>query len=311
MRPGQPHAARARATLVGVTAAIAAACPAAAAATAPARQFNAPGQAHAHTCVRLASAHPALRFAGGTRTGFAATDRATSRKRRCARGSALLDLHEIIPSPAGPLVFRRPAFMGKGAGNVKYGELRVADIAGPLPVPIPAGDGRGAPCALAGETGYRVAVRSIPRTMHYKPPQSVPTGRNRGASFMHYGDPAADQGTYHRLHYSYLLWSFVNVSGGGMVRTLLAPGQIVRPCDVAPITMRAWSKSGAVNGHVTARYVRVLAGSCPLYGWMVWSHRYGRRAPIRHAVPMRRAPPPDPKPDPACPVSPAAAAAPD
>jgi hypothetical protein len=37
--------------------------------------------------------------------------------------------------------------------------------------------------------------------------------------------------------------------------------------------MSSWDDAGNVNGFVTARYVRVLAGSCPLYGWMVWTRR--------------------------------------
>jgi hypothetical protein len=294
--------------LTAVVAAVA--WPAAAAATAPARRFNAPGQAHAHVCVRLSSARPSLRFGDGTPTGFSVTDQPTTHKRHCAPGTALLDLHEVIPSKAGPLVFRRRDYAGKAAGNVKYGELSVSDIASRLPASAPAGGGRGAPCTLAKEASYRVSVRSIPTAMRYKRPQAVAAG-NGGATFMHYGDPAADQGTNHNVHFSYLLWSFLNVRGGGMVRTLLAPGQIVRPCDVTPITMNAWDSSGAVNGHVTARYVRALAGTCPLYGWMVWSHTYwpGGTAAVSHVVAMRKAPPRDPEPDPACPVSPPAAAA--
>ena len=287
----------------------AAVCPGGAAATAPARLFDAPGQAHARRCVRLASSQPLLRFGDGTPTGFSVRDWRTAKKRRCAPGLALLDLHEILPSEAGPLVFERPPFLGAGAGNAKYGELAVSDIAGPLPAIAPPEDGRGAACTLAAEAPYRVSVRSIPKAMHYKRPADVPSGSNRGTSFVHYGDPGADQGTSGSSHYTYLLWSFVDVHGGGMVRTLLSPGQVVQACDVKPITMSSWDSTGAVNGSVTARYVRVVAGTCPLYGWMVWSHthldRHARAVP--HAVPVRDAPPPDPPPDPSCPVSPPAA----
>ena len=239
-------------------------------------------------CVRLSSPRPELRFGDGAPTGFSVGDGPTAHERSCDPDSALLDLHEILPSAAGPLVFQRPAYSGRAAGNAKYGELAVSDIAGPLPAVAPAGDGRGAPCLLANETPYQVSVRSIPRVMHYKRPQDLRTGSNHGASFMHYGDPAADQGTTHSIQYTYLLWSFTDVRGGGMVRTLLAPNQVVRVCAVEPITMSSWDYAGAVNGRVTARYVRVVAGTCPLYGWMVWSHTHLDRhaRPVAHAVPL-------------------------
>jgi hypothetical protein len=140
--------------------------------------------------------------------------------------------------------------------------------------------------------------------MHYKRPQDVRSGSNNGTSYMHYGDPGADQRSGPRKHYTYLLWSFVDVHGGGMARTLVAPGELVRPCDVQPLTRPSWDRRGAVNGRVTARYVRVLAGACPLYGWMVWSHTYysgGATTPVAHAVPLRSSPPPDPQPAPGCP----------
>jgi hypothetical protein len=121
-----------------------------------------------------------------------------------------------------------------------------------------------------------------------------------------YGDPAADQGENDgAIHYTYLLWSWIDVAGGGTVRTLLAQGQVVRACDVASITSPSYGSDGAVNGEVTARYVRALAGSCPVYGWMVWSHTYyGNRAgAIAHATAMSIPPAPEPPPDPACPVA--------
>jgi hypothetical protein len=187
---------------------------------------------------------------------------------------------------------------------VKYGAVSLTDLAGTPQVPVPAGAGRGAACILGTGPAYAVRVQSIPKSMHYKRPQDLASGSNRGASFMHYGDPGSDQGTRHGIHYSYLMWSFVDVHGGGMARSLLSPGQLVQPCDVAPITMPSWDSSGAVNGSVTARYVQVHAGSCPLYGWMVWSHTYGAAgtAPVAHAEPFHGAPPPAQVPLPGCPA---------
>jgi len=140
--------------------------------------------------------------------------------------------------------------------------------------------------------------------MKYKRPQDVASGNNSGASFLHYGDPGADQGSRDDIHYSYVLWSFVNVRGGGIVRTLLKDDQSVRPCDVAPITMDSWDREGNVNGTVTARYVRIMAGTCPTYGWTVWSHDYfGDGEPAApHQRAMTGPPPTDPTPNANCPV---------
>lgn len=247
----------------------------------------------------LAAGSAPLRYGDGTATGFTLTgDELSFDDGSCPPGGARLDLHELIPSAAGPLAFHRGGSGYADRGNVKYGELAVADLGAPLRAPVPSSGGRGAPCALAAEPPYQVAVRSITSRMHYKS-----TG---GASYVPYGDPAADQGSNDgSVHYSYLLWSFVNVAGGGTVRTLLPEGQIVRACDVDPITLSSYDSAGAVNGQVTARYVRTLAGSCPVYGWMVWSHTYygNRTGAIAHASVAASVPPPDPVPDPACPVA--------
>jgi hypothetical protein len=208
-----------------------------------------------------------------------------------------LDLHEAIPSAAGPLVFHRGGNGYVDDGNVKYGELLASDLAGPLPPVTPSSGGRGAACALAPEPPSQVHVRSIPGRMRYKPPP------NRGTSFSHYGDPAADQGDRDDVHYTYLLWSFLDVQGGGTVRVLLRPDQYVWPCDVAPVTTSSWDADGNLNGQVTARYVRLLAGSCPLYGWTVWSHKYLDHAAVAHTTPAAAPPPADPQPDPTCPVA--------
>jgi hypothetical protein len=258
-------------------------------------------------CVLLASPSSPLRFGDGAPTGFGVDDqRSFDEDGRCPAGTVRLDLHEVIPSPAGSLVFHRGGNGYVDAANVKYGHLATNEIADQLPAPVPSSGGRGAPCARLEEAPYRVQVRTIPARMHYKRPEDLPSGSNKGTSFEHYGDPAADQGRRRDIHYSYLVWSFVNVRGGGMVRTLLAPDQILHACDVDPASMDAWDRDGRVNGHVTARYVRVLAGGCPLYGWMVWSHDYFDDAagPVSHAGGADGPPPPEPAPDAACPLSP-------
>jgi hypothetical protein len=280
--------------------------PAAAQATEPASLYDAPGQLHNDVCVRLASGAEPLRFADGTPTGFRLTGDVRMDPDQCPAGRVRLDLHEIIPSLLGPLAFHRGGNGYEDEQNVKYGALAESDLAGDLPTPEPSSGGRGAACTLADEPAYHVRVRAIPKIMKYKRPQDTPLNNNAGASFMHYGDPGADQGDRRDVHYSYLVWSFVDVQGGGMVRTLLAPGQVVRPCDVEPIRMQSYDREGDLNGRVSARYVKTTVGTCPVYGWMAWSHNYygdGGAAAVDHAEAMSLPPPPDPPADPDCPAA--------
>ena len=257
-----------------------------------------------NVCARLTSPTAPLLYGDASPTGFGLDDQRTFDDNRCLPGTVRLDLHELIPSTEGPLAFHRGGNGYHDDQNVKYGELAWQGLAGPLPAPVLSRGGRGAPCDLAPGAASRVDVRSIPAEMHYKRPQDVASGSNNGASFMHYGDPASDQGSRHDIHYSYLLWSFPNVRGGGIVRTLLKGDDVIRPCDVVPITMDSWDRAGAVNGRVVARYVRLMAGSCPVYGWMVWTHdSFADSAPaINHFAAGPASPPADPSPDPACPV---------
>jgi hypothetical protein len=273
-----------RALLLAATLALV--VPAPAAATQPASTYNADGEAHADRCVRPAGTIP-LRYANGEPTGFTVSGSAAYTDGSCPDGTIRLDLHEIVDSPLGPLAFERGGNGYVDAQNAKYGQVALSDLADPVGDPVPSGGGRGAPCPLVAGSRYEATIASIPAAMHYKRPQDVPSGNNSGASFLHYGDPGADQGDRHDVHYSYLLWSFLNARGGGHVRTLLHEGQVVQPCDVDPILMDAFDSAGDVDGTVLARYIRTDDGGTPLYGWMVWEHdaQDGNGA-VAHARPL-------------------------
>jgi hypothetical protein len=282
--------------------------PAGARAAQPASLFNANGQDHALLCVPLASSPVPLWFPDGeTQTGFTLTNDLTFNDGRCPSNTVRLDYHESFPTPVGQLVFHRGGNGYSDEQNTKYGHLATSDIGMQLPAPVPSGGGRGAPCAALTGDPHAVDVKTIPAEMHYKRPQDLPSGSNRGSSFEHYGDPGADQGADTTKHYTYLLWSFVNVRGGGIVRTLLEPGQTVRPCDVDPVTMDSWDREGNVNGSVTARYVESRVGNCRVYGWTVWTHRYSPDGPadVAHTA-LDATPDPRGTTDPGCPVADAA-----
>jgi hypothetical protein len=258
----------------------------AAAATEPASTYNADGEAHADRCVRPAGTIP-LRYANGAPTGFTVSQAAAYTDGSCPDGTIRLDLHEIVDSPVGQLAFERGGNGYVDAQNAKYGQVALSDLVDPVGDPVPSGGGRGAPCPVLAGSRYEATIASIPAAMHYKRPQDVPSGNNSGASFLHYGDPGADQGDRHDIHYSYLLWSFLNARGGGHVRALLREGQVVQPCDVDPILMDAFDSAGDVDGTVLARYVRTDDGGTPLYGWMVWEHdAQDGNGTVAHARPL-------------------------
>ena len=257
--------------------------PAGAAASEPASTYNADGQVHADRCVAPEAPDIQLRYLDAAPTGFAIPDPLSFTDGSCPDGQLRIDLHEVVDSSAGPLVFARGGNGYVDDQNAKYGQVLVSDLASDPGTPTPAGGGRGNACATLLDATYATQVASIPHDLHYKRPQDVPGGNTSGASFQHYGDPGADQGDRHDVHYSYLLWSFLNAHGGGHVRALLAPDQVVQPCDVDPILMDAWDSDGNVDGDVLARYVRTEEGGTPLYGWMVWEHRSGDEPTVEHA----------------------------
>jgi hypothetical protein len=246
------------------------------------RSTNTDGQRHVDRYAALALDAVPLRYPDGRPTGFELDRSMRLRDGTCA-GMARLDLHEVIDSAAGELVFHRGGRGFEYPYEVKYGHVAVADLAVVPGRPVASGGHRGAAVPVAGEP-LTVAVRSIPAEMHYKRPQDTPRGQNRGASFLHYGDPASDQGERHDVHYTYLLWSLPNVRGGGMVRALLRDGDSVTPCDMRPVTMDSFDSDGAVNGWVEGVYVRLALEKADLYGWVVAAHALGDDEPIAHLL---------------------------
>lgn len=295
--------------LAGLVAVLLGAAPSVASATEPASTYDAPGQQHNDKCVQLGPALSLidLRYLGGQPTGFQLSNAlAFTGSGGCSTGQIRLDLHEIVSVPstidgvANPfvrtgdkLVFHRGGSGYADAQNVRYGQLAVSQLTR-LPKPVPSGANRGARCKTVIGTAYKVSVQPIPQDMKYKSPAQT-AGNNAGASYLHYGDPAAQQGDQDpqkystdptkQIHYSTLTWSWIDVAGGGHNRILLGAGQDIRLCDVDPILHDSWAPSslapgGQVNGWVEARYVQTRVGDGkPLYGWMVWRHHYDGDGP--------------------------------
>jgi hypothetical protein len=301
--------------LAGVVAVLLGAVPAVAQATEPASTYNTRGQLHNDACVNSGPSQVAhgpsldLRYLSGLATGFQLL-RITPEfdpGGGCTRGQIRLDLHEIVAAPSATqphgvlkdgLVFHRGGSDYVDAENVRYGQLAVRELKGTSPADLarrvrPSGGNRGAECPTVLPTPYKVSVQPIPQEMKYKSPKDA-KGSNAGASYLHYGDPAAQQGQQNpqkylapswdpaqQIHYSTLTWSWIDVGGGGENRILLAPGQDIRLCDVEPIDYPSWAPGsdpkdeGQVNGSVEARYVQAQVGDgAAVYGWMVWTHHF-------------------------------------
>ena len=190
------------------------------------RSYNTDGQRHADRCVRPRPGEVPLRYADYAPTGFHISSDLVLRDSSCQPGCVRLDHHELLSTPQGELCFHRGGHGYEDAANVKYGHVAVDDLIDDPGPPTPSGGHRGAPASVTSER-LVVRVRSIPPSMHYKRPSDTRAGSNRGARFLHYGDPAADQGDREDVHYTYLVWSFLNTRGGGMVRSLLRDGDEV------------------------------------------------------------------------------------
>lgn len=251
------------------------------------------GQRHADAYVRPRLAELALRFPDGEPTGFALDARRLAfRDGRGVDGCLRLDFHELLDSPAGSLAFHRGGAGYADAQNVKYGHVALDELLHPPRQPEPSGGHRGEPVELDGAP-LVVRVRSIPRAMHYKRPQDPPVGHSkRGARWLHYGDPGADQGERHDIHYSYLCWSWLDARGGGMVRALLREGMTFLPAAVEPIRRPAWDEAGRENGEVVGVYGAIELPGGRLFGWAARSHRYDcddRGETVAHLARARRA----------------------
>src|SRR4051812_8945909 len=98
-------------------------------ATEPATLYDAPGQGHANFCAHLVGASAPLRFGDTGPTGFSVTNAFTFDPGQCPDGTVRIDLHEVLPSGVGPLVFHRGGNGYIDDANVKYGGLTSGDLA--------------------------------------------------------------------------------------------------------------------------------------------------------------------------------------
>ena len=129
-----------------------------------------------------------------------------------------------------------------------------------------AGNGNSAPDIIAANgqrKSYYVTPVAISSNITFVGPTD---GITRG--FDTYGRPGASKGY---PNYTYMVWSWVNKGGGGLVRTIMKTNEVFYPSDVSTIDMTSTSASGSVK----AMYGFTYQGGVRLYGWTVHSHHEG------------------------------------
>lgn len=251
--------------------------------------FNLPN-GHNDRCVKLAHDAVELRYADFTPTGYKLSKSQLNFKadpdldfdndpnipgnQECKSGFARLDAQEIVITSQGLLVFHRGGH-GYTSKSVRYGHLAVADIASAFSVG--SGFGNGKPCEASvnpqTKGHFRIKVASINAEMHYCKTGSACNSADTTNSYESYGDPAQDKGdALPNVHYTPLSWSWINVPGGGVYRTLLRDGDEFYRCDVPSIKLASVTDTGKKNGWVQAVYGGALQGDKWLYGWIVYAH---------------------------------------
>ncbi len=268
----------------------------------PSSDFNRPGK-HNDQCSRLAAATVALRYPNGTPTGYSLKkselgfDRTVRDDRDgnstpghvCGNSEVQLDAQEIVKATFDGaerrLLFHRGGNGYAAGAQIKYGYVALADLADHVDIDLEsAGNGKACTASQnpATDQSYAITPRSIPAGMNFRKSnyaECVAKEANDNVcanGFSSYGDPGFDQGNFapaDRHHYTYLLWSFTNIAGGGAVRSVLPENATFHRCNVRAIKQKAYSANGRREiGWVKSVYGKVrLSGGDWQYGWITHS----------------------------------------
>jgi hypothetical protein len=245
--------------------------------------------------VRDRAATPALGFDGARLPFDLVTGQEPGTRPRCRRDELRLLRLQALSIGGERTYVRRggcalPCVARQATAHVPAGALarRVSLL------PISARNGNGAPVP-----GCETAVRNAPqhvgrelRRMYYKTPAELHARRNAGRSggdgarWSNYGDPG---GTYPGpegavAHYNYLLWNLPRsarglLPGGGIVEAILPAGTPLSLCRGERLTLPAFDRRGARNGHVDFGYAKIrgatgAGGSYAIYGWVLLGYAY-------------------------------------
>lgn len=244
--------------------------------------FNRDGVTHHAQYIRLKDGSAEVRDVGFAPIGFTAHDTAIpghcSATKPCVRLQGL----EAVETGGGTTYYMW------GYGGNRSGHVHVADLAERPDVDVAKRAGNGKPCAvLAGQNGekksYWVTPRPIEGTLRYRGPS---TGEN--ITFKWYGTPGESEGL---TDYTYLSWSWIDKTGGGIVRAIVREGDTFYPCNVKRITSHALPQSECdadgktcSDGWVKAMYGMVYQDGHHYHGWLVHSHRFEDQPVVHHVA---------------------------
>ncbi|EEF62976.1 hypothetical protein [Pedosphaera parvula] len=238
-------------------------------AAAPSDDYNFDGATHNLQCISLNKSSVPIYDGAGNQLGLVINNKPNS---TCNNSSLRFQGMEALT------VAGRTYYYCWGVGGVdgQSGHVWIADMTSrPTIDPNARGgsgglfNGRSAPDIIlpSGTTkSYFINPQPIPAAMNYIGPS---TGQYY--SYSNYGTPGAPYGT----NYTNLSWSWINKTGGGIVRCMLMTNEVFYPSDVSTITINSYDTSGTVNGSVKAMYGSIWNGDQRIYGWIVHSHHYG------------------------------------
>jgi hypothetical protein len=166
---------------------------------------------------------------------------------------------------------------GWGGPRGQSGHIAVNELNRQPPISLDARAGNGKPARnLKAPNGRAKTYRVLPRPIEPELTYIGPVTK-RTYTYWPYGTPG---GKYGVTDYTNLSWSWVNVSGGGIVRTMVKRGDLFVPSAVKPITIT----SSAGNGWVKAIYGYVSTGSQRLYGWLAYAHQLAGKETVYHVT---------------------------
>ncbi len=238
-------------------------------AAAPANDYNFDGATHYLQCISLNKSNVQLYDGAGNPLGLAVNNKPNG---RCPNSTLSFQGMEAITAPNGRTYYYN---WGVGGADGQSGHIWIADMTARPSISSSARgcsgslcNGRSAPDIIlpsGAAKSYYIDPQPIPSAMRYIGPS---TGRS--ISYDNYGLPGAPYAT----NYTNLSWSWVNKTGGGIVRSMMFRNEVFYPSDVATITINSVDSNGVVNGSVKAIYGSYWTGNQRLYGWTVHSHTY-------------------------------------
>jgi hypothetical protein len=231
--------------------------------------YNFNGATHNLQCIKLNKSSVQLYDGAGNPLGLIANNKANS---DCANSALRFQGMEAIVAGGRTYYYS----WGLGGSDGQSGHIWISDMVSRPVIDANARggsgglfNGRSAPditLASGATKSYFISPQPIPSAMHYVGP-----GTGLYYSYGNYGTPGSPYGT----NYTNLSWSWINKTGGGIVRCMMKSGEVFYPSDVSTITLSSYDSNGVANGSVKAMYGSIWNGSQRIYGWMVHSHHYG------------------------------------